>query len=274
MHITTETIEAPEDLAGYIEGLWVTGTNGQADEISNVHCCLPNGAWEIILHLKENRFCVLLDNQQVWMPEMVGFATNGSPLYWQMKGDSTLFGLVLLPGTMELLTRRHTLLRTSEYVDMRSYEQPLFENMLQCAKKAASVTELAEKVFELLRNELKEASHAAQYPYFTEAVRLIHENVTSPTLEHLSDQVFVSKRQLQRVFQDKLGFGPKAYIRMLRFREAIHYIRRNPSSRMTDVAFDFGYADQSHFIREFKDFMGQNPRQFFSNWPETSSVMA
>jgi AraC-like DNA-binding protein len=274
MNITTETIEAPKDLANYIEGLWVTRTNGSADQISNVHCCLPNGAWEIILDINDARFCVIKYDKQVWMPEMVGFATNGSPLYWQMRGDSILFGLVLLPETMELLTRRPTLLRTAEYVDLRSYEQTCFETLLQIARQVRSTQEWADNCFDLLRKELVNTTPTQQYSYFSEAVRLIRENVSTPSLDDLSDQVFVSKRQLQRTFQDKLGFGPKAYLRMMRFREAIHYIRKNPTSRMTDVAFDFGYADQSHFIREFKDYMGQNPRKFFSNWPETSSVIA
>jgi len=99
------------------------------------------------------------------------------------------------------------------------------------------------------------------------------KKLTASDLDDLNEKVFVSKRHLQRTFQNKVGYGPKAYSRMLRFCEAIFYLQQNPSARMTTVAYDFGYADQSHFIREFKEFMGQNPRKFFADWPVETKVI-
>lgn len=265
MNIKNETIGAPKDLTHVIEGIWITVADGPADEISSVQCCLPNGAWEIIFQLTPQRFCILQDGQQVWMPEMAGLATNGTPVYWQVRGGTILFGMLLLPETMELLTTRPTLLREVRYEDLRDYNQSVFEPLLTRAKKATTAQELADIVFAVLREHLLQPKADDHQPYFAEALRLIRSNVTSLNLDDLSGQLFVSKRQLQRIFQDKLGFGPKTYRRMLRFRDAIHFMQQNPDSRMIDVAYDFGYADQSHFIREFKDFTGQNPRRFFAS---------
>ena len=40
---------------------------------------------------------------------------------------------------------------------------------------------------------------------------------------------------------------------------------------MTTVAYDFGYADQSHFIREFKDFSGVTPKEFLKQNSDLNS---
>jgi len=272
MNIRNETIAPPKDLAAFIDGMWITAADGPTDEITPVHCCLPNGSWEIVFHLTPQRFCILIDGEQVWMPELAGFATNGNPVYWQAKGGTLMFGLVLLPETMELLTKYPILLRENRYEDLRTYNQPVFETLLNRAKQASTTEKLAEAVFATLREHLLRPEAEKRPPYFTEALRLIRHNSATRNFEDLSEQLFVSKRQLQRAFQDKLGFSPKTYHRMVRFRDAIHYIQQNPDSRLIDVAYDFGYADQSHFIREFKDFTGQNPRTFFSSWKPMSTV--
>ena len=266
MNISNEALAAPKDLAALINGIWITASDGPTDEISPVQCCLPNGAWEIVFHLTPQRFCILLEGEQIWVPELAGLSSNGNPVYWQVKGGTVIFGLVLLPETMEMLTNRPTLLSEMRYEDLRNYDQPIFDTLLSRAKRATTTQGLADEVFAVLREHLLQPKTDHRQPYFTEALRLIRNNAGTSNLDDLSEQVYVSKRQLQRTFQDKLGCGPKAYSRMLRFRDAIHFMRQHPDSRMTDVAHDFGYADQSHFIREFKDFTGQNPRTFFSSW--------
>ncbi len=274
MNIRHETIAAPKDLASFIEGLWVTASDGATDEMSSMQCCLPNGSWEIIFHLTPQRFCVVVEGEKIWMPELAGFATNSTPVYWQVKGGTVIFGLVLLPETMELLTKRPTLLREARYEDLRTYEQPIFETILLRAKQATTTQKLADVVFATLREYLVHSKAEKHHSYFAEALRLIrHNDALTKNMDSLGDQVFVSQRQLQRTFQEKLGYTPKMYSRMLRFRDAIHFMRQHPNSKMTEIAYDFGYADQSHFIREFKDFTGQNPRSFFTSWKPTSTVV-
>ena len=266
MKIKNEKISAPADLARYIDGMWITICDGPTNEMSPLQCCLPNGAWELIFHLTPQRLEVVVDGYPVSMPEIAGFATKGQPVYWQVPGGASMFGIVLLPEVMELFVDRPSVLREKRYEDLRACGQPLFEMLLALAGTASTFQELTAVVFSALREFFQRADEEKVPSYFTEAMRLIRNNAETPTLDDLSEQVYVGKRQLQRIFQDKLGFGPKTYIRMLRFRDAIHYIQKYRDARMTDVAHDFGYSDQSHFIREFRDFTGQNPSAFFSAW--------
>ncbi len=267
MKILHEKFKVPADLAPYIESLWMLqSTEAEDSELSEVGCCLPNGGWELMFRAGTGALHISCEGESIWVPEMSSLATNGSPVYWQLKGNSTVFGMVLLPETIELLCKQPTLLHELRFENLKKYQQQVFEDLQQLAQQFKGAEELAEQAFAMLRRHLLRST-TQQNSYFSEAMRLIRHNLDKQNLEDLNNKVFISKRHLQRTFQSKVGYGPKAYSRMLRFCEAIFYLQQNPGARMTKVAYDFGYADQSHFIREFKEFMGQNPRKFFADWP-------
>lgn len=42
---------------------------------------------------------------------------------------------------------------------------------------------------------------------------------------------------------------------------------------LTDIAYDCGYYDQSHFINDFKEFSGYSPKVYFSGNAEGSEYL-
>jgi len=76
----------------------------------------------------------------------------------------------------------------------------------------------------------------------------------------------VNERALQRAFDESVGISPKGLARVLRFRHAVRAIERTVAAddqpSWTAVAYDAGYADQSHFIREFKSLAGITPAEY------------
>jgi AraC-like DNA-binding protein len=56
-----------------------------------------------------------------------------------------------------------------------------------------------------------------------------------------------------------VGVTPHHYLRILRFRGAVRFLRERRLEKMSDLASELGYADQSHFIKEVKAFSGYTP---------------
>jgi AraC-like DNA-binding protein len=79
----------------------------------------------------------------------------------------------------------------------------------------------------------------------------------------LARRADLSSRQLQRRFVDQVGVAPKLYARLCRIAGVIQARNAAPSRTMTDLAYDFGYADQAHLTREFRTLSGRNPVDFF-----------
>jgi AraC-like DNA-binding protein len=74
----------------------------------------------------------------------------------------------------------------------------------------------------------------------------------------LAAQEGVTRRQLERDFQRRLGVSPGTYARLVRFQRAASAVARG--TPLIDAALDNGYADQAHMNRVFKVYTGLTPR--------------
>ena len=81
-------------------------------------------------------------------------------------------------------------------------------------------------------------------------------------MEELVAASGIGRRQLERRFGDAVGIGPALLASILRFRSVFDVIERDGSRPWTDAALAAGYYDQSHFIREFRRFVGCTPSEF------------
>lgn len=62
---------------------------------------------------------------------------------------------------------------------------------------------------------------------------------------------------LRKLFLRNVGFTPKRYLRIERFRSALH--RLTPAASLPDVALDARFSDQSHMTREMEQFASMTP---------------
>ena len=72
----------------------------------------------------------------------------------------------------------------------------------------------------------------------------------------------MSERTLHRVCLNAFGFAPKRLMRLQRFLDTLGQVRSAIGTSVRD-AIDDAYCDQSHFYRDFRDFMGMTPRAYF-----------
>jgi len=68
-----------------------------------------------------------------------------------------------------------------------------------------------------------------------------------------------SRKHLNDRFRAEIGVGPKAVARMARFNRALDLSRAGEEAGWAGIAAAAGYADQSHMVREFREFGGITP---------------
>ncbi len=79
-------------------------------------------------------------------------------------------------------------------------------------------------------------------------------------IEDLKDVYNKSYRSIYRIYKDSLNVSPKEFGNIQRLRKSINHIH-SPHS-LTTIAYESGFADQSHMIRNFKKFTGLSPKKF------------
>ncbi len=85
------------------------------------------------------------------------------------------------------------------------------------------------------------------------------------SVDELSNQLGISKRQLERKFSSAIGLSPKQLSKMIRLQATLKRLEQKRFTSLTALAYDGGYFDQSHFIKDFKEFTGMSPRQFYAD---------
>jgi AraC-like DNA-binding protein len=103
--------------------------------------------------------------------------------------------------------------------------------------------------------------HQKEDAIIAHSVQEIASQIATVHAKDLPARYNLSQRQFQRRFQQHMGVSPETYIRILKFQQALQAINHRSFTKLSDIAYDLAFADQSHFIREFKFFSGYTPKE-------------
>lgn len=81
----------------------------------------------------------------------------------------------------------------------------------------------------------------------------------------LADKMNISKRNIERKFVTAIGMSPKQLSKVVRLQAAMKMLEQKKFSNLTSLAYENGYYDQAHFIKDFKEFTGMSPKSFFAD---------
>lgn len=114
--------------------------------------------------------------------------------------------------------------------------------------------------------------------YFLSQLNTFHEELVEKSIQlitassqkfkvlELANALTTSTKTLNRKFQKHLNCTVKDYIEVAQFRKSFnHFLNENKSEKLTNLAYQFDYYDQSEFIKQFKKITGINPKRLFKN---------
>jgi AraC-like DNA-binding protein len=93
-------------------------------------------------------------------------------------------------------------------------------------------------------------------------IAVIEKSHGDITVMAIAERFGMSERSLQHLFRTYVGVGVKWAIMRARFLEVIKRARQEEKIDWTLISAEFGYTDQSHFIKDFRRLIGQAPAQY------------
>lgn len=92
-------------------------------------------------------------------------------------------------------------------------------------------------------------------------VEWVENDSTVVAVAQICERFHVTERSLQRLTRRRLGLTPKWLIQRRRLQEAAELLRE-PDETLAELAARLSYADEAHFVRDFKAVTGMTPREF------------
>jgi AraC-like DNA-binding protein len=106
---------------------------------------------------------------------------------------------------------------------------------------------------------LRQVSRLKQIQPFDSALRILLNNCGNMSIEKTASLSCLSIKQFERKCKERIGMNPKMFARILKFSKAYRLHEAFPQLSWTTIAYEAGYYDQMHMIRDFKVFAGVNP---------------
>ena len=94
---------------------------------------------------------------------------------------------------------------------------------------------------------------------FDSAMLILMKNNGNMAIKKTASLSCLSLKQFERKCKERIGMNPKMYARILKFSIAYRLHETFPLLSWTKIAYEAGYYDQMHMIRDFKLFAGVNP---------------
>ena len=134
----------------------------------------------------------------------------------------------------------------------------LNEEMVAALDSARRIQLIETFLFDVLRR-----SNVRSEPLVEQGMQHLYASKGRITVLSLAEKLNYSERNIRRAFQKELGMKPKEMTDIIRFQNLLQEMRRFKPNRFPDIAAQYGYYDQPHFINSFKRLYGMSPKQAF-----------
>ncbi len=243
------------DLSSVVECYWFV-TNQDSTVMREK--IVPDGFPEVIFHYGDPYRINLHGEWETQTKQLLaGQLTNH--FFLENTGHAALVGIKFQPTALTRLFGVDMAPLTDRVVDLGSVLGDALIPLQQAVGALPSVHGTVPVIEAALRPLLKGPS--ADDDLAAQTVSWMREKRGMVRVAEILEEIGVGERKLERLFRRHVGLSPKFYARVLRFAAIFDGMEHGDLS-WAERALDAGFYDQSHFIRNFKEFTGEDPSRY------------
>jgi len=264
-----EQIQPPAYLRDHIRYIW-TLESTEPDATPKTFAPVADGCPGLIFQQSD----MIRDQDDKKLPDLFLYGQTTKHTTLRTEGKFNTIGIYFYPNALKSIFGINAEELTNECVDVNLISQKqgfrLSEQLVNNPDINGQIEILNAYLFSLVQKNKVPIDNGTQY-----AITSIITSKGNVPLKELLEKLNVSERSFERKFKETVGISPKMFSRICRFQASLNQLRNNDFDKLSDIAFENDYSDQSHFIRTFKEFTGISPYQFskqsqevIENFPE------
>lgn len=240
-------------LAGFVDRIWML--EAPPDAAAAGDPILPDGRPELVLHLGDP-FDVVDDGQAVRQAPILFAGQLPSRLVLRPTGRTAVLGVRFHPhgGAALLSVPQHELMGAPFGLD--DLHPALKRDVSAVRDSARSLQHAAIAIQQVLLQWIRPNAIDARVTFAVEAIARAKGQVS---IDRIAERANMTRRHLERRFLDHVGVTPKRLARIARFQHALQFLESRGAGSGAAAAAACGYADQSHFVRDFRKLAGCPP---------------
>ena len=257
-----QTFQPHPNLAALISCYWTLEV--PASDHPDRQRIIPDGKIEMAFILGDNIKRYTSGQQFILQPRAFVLGQTLEPFYVEPTGSVNSFSVSFYPyGFANFADVPLKTLANKETPISDLFGEETARKLEQHIIEASNTQERITIVEKFLLNRLNQTTTVDTIVKSTIATLVATNGNTS--ISNILKKEPSKRRQLERKFAEKIGISPKQLGKVIRLQSALKILLNQEGENLTHIAYESNYYDQAHFIKDFKEFTGINPKDFLGH---------
>lgn len=260
--------EVPEELESFIKCFW--SLDAPASAVPEKQRIVPDGCMEMIFHYADLYEQFLEDGTRITQPRCFVFGQITAPLEIVPTGSTGIIAARFQPDGFIPFSSYSIQQMENKAVALQS----LFgENVLTLEQQVLSADTNDNRIRFISSFLCKRLQTPEAINRITKlSIDALLQSNGQINIDELAERLQINRRQLERRFSSTIGLSPKQLSKFIRLQTTLKIMNEKKFTSLTSLAYENGYYDQAHFIKDFKEFTGLSPRQFYADSLKMSAL--
>lgn len=263
-----KTFAPSDDLKQFVKCYWTL--EFPKKDTPKLNTIIPDGTMKLIFHYGDLYWHHPKNRDRFLQPRCFLIGQLTQPYVVEPNGDTGTFVIQFHPNGFWPFATIPIKEMENTPVSIKKLYGDTGEELARKILDASTTSERIETAEQFLLGLLSDSKTADTVVH--SVVETIFSANGQVSVKELSDKNHIHRRQLLRKFSSSTGLSPKQLSKMIRLQSTLKILLSKKQPKLTDLAYEGEYYDQSHFIKDFNEFTGLSPKEFYGDHLKMSLI--